>query len=103
MLGLPETPCQFDAPSSEVASSRKFVPVAGQDSVTSFPVRTIFNEWGMCQRAILLAGLAPAMLNGPPAKTSEPFAAKPQTAAPSGPPPIPLPKGHQEPSLHSAM
>src|SRR6266508_4515949 len=95
MPGVAETPCQFGAPMSEVASSRKLVPVAGQERVTLFPVRSMLNEWGMCQSAIRVDVLSPAPVKPPPANNSVPVEANANVP----PPHMPIPRAdHWEPS-----
>src|SRR5437867_5189615 len=99
MLGVPETACQSGAPRAEAASSRKFVPVAGHERVTLFPARSMFNECGMCQRAIRVDVVPPAPVKPPPANNSVPVEAN----ASVPPPHMPLPRAdHWEPS-HLAM
>src|SRR6266540_565672 len=91
MLGVLETHCQFGARRSDVASSRKFVPVAGHERVTLFPLRWMLNECGICQSASLFDGLPPTTVNRPPRINSEPVL----TSASGGLSAVPLPKGDQ--------
>ena len=47
---------QFVQVRSRFASSKKFVPVAGQLTVTWPSFRLKWSKWGMCQRAIFVEG-----------------------------------------------
>jgi hypothetical protein len=54
----------------------KFVPGAGQDKTSEFPLRAIFNVYGMCHIAMLVEGLPAASLKSPATNISLPLQAK---------------------------
>src|SRR5258708_35399204 len=96
--GVSETSAQSAWSNAWLDSKMKFVPVAGQESVSKFPDRLAESACGMCHSAMFVEGAPPTVQKPPLMKSSLPLAARPSVPQPK----TPLPKHDQFVPSHFA-